>query len=354
MADPTQSTARKAELANLYHVNDFDEGISRRRCGRGFTYRSSSGKTVKVAKTRERIESLVIPPAWTDVWICPRDDGHIQARGTDEAGRRQYIYHERWQEASQTVKFDRMELFAEVLPRIRRRVRKDLSGKRLSRKRVLAAVVRLIDKSAIRIGNERYVQQRGSRGATTITEQHVELDGHTVSLDFPGKSGQRREVSFTDRKLAEVVAGCQDLDGQYLFCYCDENGDHDPIASTDINTYLQEVSSEQISAKDFRTWWGSVTAIDSLSALDGEDLKSDGKAAARQAITDVAKALGNTKAVCRKSYIHPGILFAAENGELINLLKSANERGQDLAEMSIPETTLVQLIPKLNHFIESN
>ena len=352
MTEPIQTTARKAKRANLYHVNDFDEGMTRRRCGRGFTYLSNSGKTIKAAKTRERIESLVIPPAWTEVWICPRDDGHVQARGTDEAGRRQYIYHERWQKVSQAVKFDRMELFAEVLPRIRRRVRKDLSGKGVSRKRVLAAVVRLIDKSAIRIGNERYAKERGSRGATTITEQHVELDGHMVSLDFPGKSGQRREVSFTDRKLAEVVEGCQDLDGQYLFCYRDENGEHDPIASTDINTYLQEVSSEQISAKDFRTWWGSVTAIDSLSALDVEDLESDGNSAARQAVADVAETLGNTIAVCRKSYIHPGILFAAENGELVALLNFARKRGQDLAEMSIPETMLVQLIPKLKHFIE--
>jgi len=345
---PTQQRGvRKAARAGLYYVNDFDAGYTRRRCGKGFTFLGCNGKTLKSPRVRDRIQSLVIPPAWTDVWICRKSNGHIQARGNDEAERTQYLYHEKWQAISNATKYDRMQLFAEVLPRIRRRVRKDLTGKRLERDRVLAAVLRLLDKAQLRIGNERYVEERGTRGATTLTADHVEVDSFEITLDFPAKSGKRRTVNFRDKKASKVIQQCEELDGQYLFAYVDEDGAEQSVDSSSVNFYLKEIANEPITAKDFRTWWGSVTALDEIAEMPNDLSESARKKLIGQAISAASEVLGNTKAICRSSYIHPAIIAAAESNELPDLIGKC-QSGKSMAELTNAEMLFANLLPKLD------
>ena len=340
---------RRAAMAGLTYIEDFEKGYSRRRCGTGFTYLSLKDETIKSERTRGRIESLVIPPAWEEVWICPDGKGHIQSRGVDEAGRTQYIYHPLWQQASSMRKFDRMHRLAEVLPRIRRRVRKDLNSGLLSKERVVAAVVRLLDKAQLRVGNPRYVQQRDTRGATTLESSHVDVEDFKVSLEFPGKSGKLREVSFSDRKTAKVIDACIDADTEsdFLFCYRDDDGETYPVSSANVNDYLKEVANESITAKDFRTWWGSVIALSALSDIESDLSATERKRAIVDAIKETAEELGNTPAVCKSSYIHPGILAAAESGELESMLASLKNGNDSVAEMTLDEKEFADLLPKL-------
>ncbi|MEQ8208765.1 MAG: hypothetical protein RH917_02955 [Lacipirellulaceae bacterium] len=339
---------RRAKEAGLLYVNSFDKGLSRRRCGNGFTYLTTTGKTVASERTRERIQSLAIPPAWEEVWICPKMNGHILARGVDDQGRPQYIYHERWQAISSATKFDRMHLMAELLPRIRRRVRKDLTAKALSRERVLAAVVRLLDKAHLRVGNERYTQERGSRGATTLASNHVEIEEFSVSLDFPAKSGKQRSVEFSDKKIAKVVQQCEELDGQYLFCYRDREGELRSVESTQVNEYLKEVTDEAVTAKDFRTWSGSVIALSQLKEVEKDLTTTELKKAINQAVATAADELGNTKAVCRSSYIHPGLLSTAEAGQFYDLLdKVGSVKSKPKAELTQDEDLFRRVLPHL-------
>lgn len=340
---------RKAGKAGLTYVNDFSKGITRRRRGRGFTYISSTGRRITSSRTRKRIESLAIPPAWRDVWICPRARGHIQAVGRDERGRRQYIYHERWHAISEATKYERMHLVAAVLPRIRRRVRRDLGRSGLPKQRVLAAVVRLMDKATMRVGNLAYARDNRSYGATTLKHDHVELDGITISLSFPGKSGRRREIELADAKAAKVVHRCQEIDGQFLFCYRDEDGGYEPVDSTDVNEYLREIASEPVTAKDFRTWWGSVTALAALLEHTEAQTPAERKRAVSASIVTAAEALGNTPAVCRKSYIHPGLTSAFMAGELERLLDKAEHVNDDTpAELTVDEVRFTKLLPLLS------
>lgn len=343
MSTSFQHSRRRAAKAGLRYVSDFSAGYTRRRCGRGFTYLDEDGKTIRSSSVRKRIESLVIPPAWQEVWICPTSDGHIQAKGRDDAGRTQYIYHEHWQAISSAKKFDRMARFVEVLPRIRRRVRRDLNQDGLCRGRVLAAIVRLLDKAQLRIGNARSVE---ARGATTLDSEHVELDGFQVILDFPGKSGQRREVEFRDAKVSKVIQHCEELDGQYLFGYVDDQQNERRVHSTDVNEYLNEIAKERVTAKDFRTWWGSVTALSELRDLPADATARDRRTAVRRAVKTASAALGNTMAVCRSSYIHPGLLTAAETGELPTLLADITD--EPIAELTQDEVLMKLLLPGLD------
>lgn len=320
---PPDRRRKRARRAGLYYVNDFDEGISRRRCGRGFTYRLPSGKTLKSRYIRRRIESLAIPPAWNDVWICPKPDGHVLARGVDAAGRIQAIYHPQWRAVSSEKKFDRMLDFAAVLPKIRRTVRSDLARSRMDKRKVTAAVIRILDRGHLRVGNVRYAENGDSRGATTLAAEHVEVQKFRISLQFPGKSGQQREVEFRDAKTAKVIQQCEDLDGRFLFCYIGSDGNSHPVSSTDVNDWLQDVTDEHVTAKDFRTWWGSVYALESLGKIDQPEGEAASKRALTSAVKEVARKLGNTAAVCRQSYIHPKILEAASNGSLHALISTA-------------------------------
>lgn len=348
-SDRTLRGHRRAARANLVYVNDFDAGYTRRRRGRGFSYHNSRGRTITSARTRKRIEALAIPPAWEEVWVCPKTNGHIQARGRDEAGRWQYIYHARWQAVSAAAKYDRLQLMARVLPRVRRRVRKDLGGKQLTRRRVVAAAVRLIDKAAIRVGNAVYTESHGTRGVTTLGPEHVDVDDLRISLDFPGKSGRRRVVDLRDRKLARVIDHCEEIDGQFLFCYRDADGEYRPIDSADVNQYLEEIARDPVTAKDFRTWAGSVTALTFLADTPSPATVTARRRRVARAVDVTAEVLGNTRAVCRNSYIHPALLAAAETGELDQMLAATRELTpeQRIAELTVDECRFAALLPRL-------
>jgi DNA topoisomerase-1 len=340
-----QKGIRVTRKAGLHYINDLDNGWSRRRCGRGFTYHSSGGKRLTGERTLKRIESLVIPPAWDEVRICPSPTGHIQAIGRDAKGRRQYLYHDSWTTISAATKFDRLARIGKVLPKIRRRVRRDLATRELSKERVVAAVVRLIDKAHIRVGNPAYAADNGSHGATTLTAEQVDVDRFSISLDFPGKSGRQTEVSINDEKVASVIQKCEEIDGQFLFCYRDDTDNYRSVRSSDVNGYLQEVAYEVLTAKDFRTWSGSVIALKYLRA----ELEKSGEALPNRtiakAIKETAEEMGHTAAVCRRSYIHPGLLAAAETGTLSALVDKYDRSGRAIqAELTRDEDQLLAIL----------
>ncbi len=298
-----------AEAAALRYVSDGTPGIHRVRAGRGFRYVAADGSPVRDLVTRRRIRALAIPPAWTEVWICASPEGHIQAIGRDAKGRKQYRYHARWRETRDATKYARLALFAERLPAIRRRVSEDLGRTGLPRERILAAVVRLLETSLIRIGNVEYAEENNSFGLTTLRNRHVTVDGSSLRFEFRGKGGKRHVVNVADRRLARIVRQCQELPGHELFQCVDEDGQHHAIGSADVNAYLREIAGEEFTAKDFRTWAGTVLAA---SALRDGGFESDleAKRNVARAIETVAERLGNTPAICRKCYVHPAVVEA--------------------------------------------
>ncbi len=311
-----------AEVAGLVYVTDAEPGITRRRRGTGFSYHEPDGDTVS-DRRREQIEALVIPPAWEDVWICARPNGHLQATGRDEKGRKQYRYHPEWSEVRGRVKFNRMIPFGEALPTLRSRVESDLGRKDLDRDKVLALAVRLLDETLVRIGNAQYAEANDSYGLTTLRDRHVVFDGSEVRFAFVGKSGKEHELSVRDKKLAKLVKQCRDIPGYTLFQYYTDGGKRS-IGSGDVNAYLRETTGEAFSAKDFRTWGGTVLAAKALRARgEAEDEKAaDGHCA--DVVKEVSKGLGNTVAVCRKYYIHPDIVAAYCAGDLIGAMNRRN------------------------------
>ncbi|HWH38536.1 MAG TPA: DNA topoisomerase IB [Usitatibacter sp.] len=291
-------------MGGLRYSLDTEPGITRRHGRSGFEYRDAKGKRVTDAATLQRIKSLVIPPAWEDVWICADERGHLQATGRDARGRKQYRYHNRWREIRDAHKFDHMIEFARALPTIRRRVRADLSLHGLQRQRVLATLVRLLETTCLRIGNERYAEENDSFGLTTLRNRHVKVHGPRVEFQFRGKSGKFHKAAVEDERLARIIRRCRDLPGQSLFEYLDDEGNVQQVGSSDVNEYLKEVSGADITAKDFRTWAGTVFVANELARRQGPVGPSHMVAAVRQA----AMRLGNTPAICRKSYVHPSVL----------------------------------------------
>ena len=314
VTDPIES-ARAAGLR--YIVPGSVGGIHRRRVGRGFTYVDGTGKVVGDADTLRRIRSLVIPPAWSDVWIAPIAHAHLQAIGRDARGRRQYRYHPRWRVVRDETKYTRMIAFADALPRIRARVDDDLARPGLPREKVLAAAVRLLETTLIRVGNEEYARANRSFGLTTLRDKHVDVTGATIRFEFRGKGGKVHEVGLRDPRVARVVRRCLDLPGQELFQYVDENGARQRIASDDVNGYLREIAGEQFTAKDFRTWAGTVLAAHALAAVGVAQSQREARGKVVRAVTRVAERLGNTPAICRKSYIHPHVLEAYAEGVIV-------------------------------------
>src|SRR5256714_2054636 len=302
-----ETSVEAARSAGLRYVNDTLPGIRRRRAGSGFVYRDANGERLRDAHEIARIRSIVIPPAWSDVWICPRADGHLQAVGRDARGRKQYRYHPRWRAVRDRTKYDRMVAFAKALPRIRRRVRADLRQPGLSREKVLATVVQLLESTQIRIGNEEYARDNRSYGLTTMRDHHVEVSSTRLRFRFRGKSGKMREIAVTDRRLARIVRRCQEIPGQELFQYIDESGETRSVDSGDVNDYLREIAGADFTAKDFRTWAGTVLACASLRRLATARTKNDARKNVVRAIAEVAERLGNPPAVCRKAYIHPRV-----------------------------------------------
>jgi DNA topoisomerase I len=294
---------------HLRYVTDASPGIIRLRAGTGFRYRSADGRPVRAAQTLARIRALAIPPAWTRVWICAIPDGHIQAVGRDARGRKQYRYHPRWREVRDETKYARLAAFARALPRIRRRVHEDVRRAGLPREKVLATVVGLLEATLIRVGNEEYARQNGSYGLTTLRARHVRVTGARVRFEFQGKGGKRHVVDLDDRRLAQVVRQCRDLPGHELFQYVDDEGRRQTIDSADVNAYLRDVAGQDFTAKDFRTWGGTVRAAAALRGLEpGSPTRARRHIVA--AVAAVAEQMRNTPAVCRKSYIHPAIFDA--------------------------------------------
>ncbi|AIE85756.1 DNA topoisomerase IB [Fimbriimonas ginsengisoli] len=308
------------EQAGLVYVTDAMPGISRRREGDGFAYVWPDGRRVKEEQTLQRIRSLAIPPAYESVWICPQENGHLQATGKDTKGRKQYRYHPRFRETRDASKYDRMSEFASALPKIHARLEHDLSLRGLPRDKVLAVLIHLLERSLIRVGNEEYAKSNHSYGLTTMLNRHVKVEGSEVRFSFLGKSKIRHRIALHDRRLARVVRRLQDLPGQELFQYLDENGDRHSVTSTDVNAYLKEISGGDFTAKDFRTWAGTVLALTELAGAEPPATKREAKATVTRVLKTVAAQLGNTPAVCRKCYVHPAVLEAYAEGTLLEVL----------------------------------
>jgi DNA topoisomerase-1 len=321
-ADASKEARQAARAEGLRYSSDGQPGFRRVLRGKGFSYLDSSGRRITDKAALLRIRKLAIPPAYKDVWICPHANGHLQATGRDARGRKQYRYHAQWREQRDATKFDRMLEFGRALPRIRRRVSKDLRARGLPREKVLATIVRLLECTLIRVGNEEYARTNGSFGLTTLRDRHVDLKGGTLALEFRGKSGVTQRALVTDRAVARIVRNCRDIPGQELFQWIDESGERRPIGSSDVNDYLREASGGPFTAKDFRTWFATLEALDLLRRQRPAS-SNEARKQVLAAVKTVSEKLGNTPAICRKCYIHPVILSAHEEGRL-GLLNGAS------------------------------
>jgi len=313
----TREHQRRAVRAGLTYVSDAIPGIRRRRAGSGWVYFAPNGVRIRDRDKRQRINSLAIPPAWTDVWICPDPAGHIQATARDARGRKQYRYHVSYREACDRSKFRRMLEFSEVLPRLRERIERDLKGPDLSRRQILATVVRLLDRTLIRVGNDEYARENHSFGLTTLRRRHVSVEGHSLRFSFRGKSGVEHNVAVVDGRIARIVQRCQDLPGRELFQYLDVQGKRQLVSSDDVNAYLREATGADFSAKDFRTWGGTMHAALALRAMGPAPTQREAERNILRALDEVSERLGNTRTVCRKYYVHPGVLDAYLRGRTV-------------------------------------
>jgi DNA topoisomerase I len=336
---------RSARAAGLRYVCD---GTTRgvRRLGKPghFRYIDASGRRITDKQVVQRIYALAIPPAWTDVWICPDPDGHLQATGRDARRRKQYRYHPRWRVVRDDVKYGRLVSFAASLPKIRARTRGDLAKAGLPREKVLATVVQLLERTLIRVGNEEYARQNGSIGLTTMRDAHAKVNGATVRFEFRGKSGIRHAVDLNDRRLAAIVKACRDLPGYELFQYVDDDGTRQAIDSSDVNAYLREICGDDFTAKDFRTWSGTVLAARALAGAAGFANQREARRKVVNAIESVARSLGNTKTVCRKSYVHPAVIDAFLGGMTIRVGKVRPLRAVVTTGLSAEERAVVALV----------
>jgi len=324
-----------AEEAGLRYVSDDRPGYTRKAKDDDFVYTDTEGKPIADEQRLLRIKHLAIPPAWTDVWICPSANCHIQATGRDARRRKQYLYHERWREVRDENKYDRMIAFGRALPKIRRRVAKDLKLSGLPRNKVLATVVQLLERTFIRIGNEEYARDNKSFGLTTMKDRHVKVKGSKLRFRFRGKSGKEHEVDVTNRRIAGIVAKLQDLPGQDLFQYVDDAGEISNVTSQDVNEYLREITGEDFSAKDFRTLAGTVLTAVALNAQEKFENNKQAKANIKTAINAVAQILGNTPAICRKCYVHPAILESYLSQQSIDGLKQITEEALEKEDVDL-------------------
>ncbi len=343
---PVSDPVIAARAAGLRYTSDAHPGITRKRSGRAFRYLDSDGHAVRERETLSRIKSLAIPPAWKDVWICPLPSGHLQATGRDEKGRKQYRYHPRWRMVRDENKYGRMIAFGKTLPRIRERTDRDLALPGLPREKVLATVVRLLELSLIRVGNDEYARSNRSYGLTTMRNRHVAVEGSRVRFRFRGKSGIVHEIDIADRRLARIVNHCQDLPGQKLFEYIDEDGTVQELNSEAVNDYLREITGHDFTAKDFRTWAGTVLAALALQEFEAFDSQTQAKKNVVSAIQRVAERLGNTPAVCRKCYVHPSVLDAYLDGSMIESLKrrTKEEMDESLGDLRPEEAAVMALL----------
>jgi DNA topoisomerase-1 len=333
-----------ARFAGLRYVRDSDPGLRRKRAGRGFSYVDASGLRLTDRETLRRIRSLVIPPAWTDVWICPLPAGHLQASGRDARGRKQYRYHPRWRRVRDENKYNRLVALAEALPAIRRHVDEALSRPGLTREKVLGTVVRLLETTHIRVGNEEYARANKSFGLTTLRTRHVEVSGSKLRFRFRGKSGKSHEVDLHDRRIANIVKRCQDVPGYELFQYVDDTGASRSIDAADVNEYLREIAQDSFTAKDFRTWAGTVLAARELLASGAGETEAESKRRVVAAVKAVAERLGNTPAVCRAHYIHPGVISRYLEGSLHERMSAGGSSTDSTGGLSPEESALLSFL----------
>jgi DNA topoisomerase-1 len=342
--DPVQS----AKSSGLRYVTDRIPGISRRRAGKTFRYYDAKGKPLRNPDELRRIQALAVPPAWEDVWISPFASSHLQATGRDARGRKQYRYHARWREARDETKYDRMMLVGEALPKLRARIGKDLVRTGLPRVKVIATVVKLLETTLIRVGNEQYARENNSFGLTTMRNRHVRIKGSEIRFQFRGKSGLDIDLNLRSPRLARIVRRCQELPGQELFQYIDDDGVRRAVDSNDINEYLRDATGADLTAKDFRTWAGTVLAARALRECEPFDSKAHAKRNIIKAIDAVAKRLGNTRAVCRKSYIHPAIVDCYMDPSLTQTLTQGAQRkaARSLNGLSFEEAAVMAILER--------
>ena len=329
-------------------MSDTGPGITRKRSGTGFTYVGPDGRRLTDRQQIARIRSLAIPPAYTDVWICPHPNGHIQATGRDARGRKQYRYHPKWREVRDVTKFERMLEFSRSLPGIRERVSKDMAKQGLPREKVLATVVSLLECTGIRVGNDEYARANRSFGLTTLRDHHVAISGSKLRFQFRGKSGKVHDVVLTDRRLARIVARCQAVPGETLFQYEDENGVRQTVDSADVNAYLREIAGQDFTAKDFRTWAGTLLAVAALRELGPAPSPREAKSLVLKAVDRVAEQLNNTRAVCRKYYVHPAVFASYHAGTMLGALENGNAKAaaEAAAGLRDEERAVVRLLTR--------
>ena len=349
-ADPVPNTdpPAAAKAAGLRHVHDDRPGIVREPVKDGFRYLDAKGEPVEDEATLKRIRSLAIPPAWTDVWICPQANGHLQATGRDARGRKQYRYHPKWREVRDEVKYERMIKFGKALPQIRKEVDRALSLPGLPREKVLATIVYLLEATMMRIGNDEYARENKSYGLTTLRNRHVKIDGSEVEFRFRGKSGVYHDVKVHDRRLARIIQRTRDLPGQDLFQYLDEDGETHTVGSSDVNDYLRTITGEDYTAKDFRTWSGTVLAAMALREFEAVDSDTQAKKNVVRAIESVAERLGNTPSVCRKCYVHPAVLDSYLDGTMLEGLRARAEESlvEDLKDLQPEEAAVLAMLER--------
>ena len=340
-------SAESAKAAGLRYTSDARPGIRRIRRGRAFTYVDPEGRQVRAAAELARIRSLVIPPAWSDVWICPDPRGHLQATGRDARGRKQYRYHPKWRVVRDETKYDRVIGFAKALPIIRRTTSDHLRRPGLPREKVLATVVQLLEKTLIRVGNDEYARSNRSYGLTTMRDGHVEVKGQRVRFSFRGKSGVEHEIDLTDRRLARIVRQCRDLPGYELFQYIDEDGRRQTVGSEEVNAYLKDITGQDLTSKDFRTWAGTVLAAQLLREFEASTSNAQAKKNILAAVEMVAKRLGNTKAVCRKCYIHPAVFDAYLDGSMLETIaQRARQVSRAVDRLTAGEAAVLRLLKR--------
>jgi DNA topoisomerase-1 len=342
VTDPEQAAAD----AGLRYVSDQQPGYTRERRGKKFIYFDIDGKEIRDEARILRINRLAIPPAYADVWICPSPNGHLQATGRDDRGRKQYRYHERWRVVRDENKYEKMIVFGQALSKIRRRIDRDMKLPGLPREKVLATLVHLLQRTFIRIGNEEYVKENKSFGLTTMRNRHIDVDGARLRFHFRGKSGVQHDLDIEDRRVAKIIKKLQDLPGQEVFQYLDEENQVRNVSSDDVNAYLREITGEDFTAKDFRTWAGTVLAATALQAQELSENKSQAKKNVKTAISAVAKVLGNTPAICRKCYVHPAVLQSYLDGHLIEGLKKRTEKTleESLGELRSDEAAVLAFL----------
>ena len=335
-----------AESVGLSYVSDEQPGIRRKRAGKGFTFIDTKGQKVTDEKTLERIRKLAIPPAYTDVWICAKPNGHIQATGRDAKGRKQYRYHPKFREVRDSTKYEHMLEFARGLPAIRETIKKHMALRGMPREKVLATVVHLLETTLIRVGNDDYAKANKSYGLTTLKNRHVDVEGAELRFAFKGKSGKMWNLRIKDRRVAKIVRQCQEIPGQELFQYVDEDGTRQDVTSADVNAYLKEITGREVTAKDFRTWAGTVLAALALKEFETFDSDAKAKKNVRAAIERVASKLGNTPTICRKCYVHPEILHCYFEGSMLVEIKKEVEAElrENLAGLKPEEAAVLGLL----------